>query len=118
LSVGVRGVGAGFHRRRTHRLSERAEDHPARLYDVAISEALSADRQRLGSLLTGALDTSSRDALAQLLVPEDTLSELAALRQDAKNFRWQQMAREREKRAKLEPIYRVKALLPSLAISQ
>jgi hypothetical protein len=84
-----------------------------------ISEALSAERQRLGSLLTGALDTSSRDALAQLLVREDTLSELAALRQDAKNFGWQQMAREREKRAKLEPIYRiVKALLPSLAISQ
>jgi len=33
------------------------------------------------------------------------LSELAALKQDAKNFGWRQMAREREKRATLEPLY-------------
>jgi hypothetical protein len=84
-----------------------------------ISEALSAERQRLGNLLADALDASGRDALAQLLVRDDTLSELAALKQDAKDFGWQQMAREREKRAKLEPLYRIaKALLPSLAISQ
>jgi hypothetical protein len=62
------------------------------------------------------LTSSSR---RQLLVRDDTLSELAALKQDAKDFGWQQMAREREKRAKLEPLYRIaKALLPSLAISQ
>jgi TnpA family transposase len=84
-----------------------------------ISEALSSERERLGSILTDALDASDRDALAQLLVRDDTLSELAALKQDAKNFGWKQMTREREKRAKLEPIYRVaKALLPSLSISQ
>ena len=50
---------------------------------------------------------------------DDTLSELAALKQDAKDFGWRQMAQEREKRAKLEPLYRIaKALLPKLAISQ
>jgi Domain of unknown function (DUF4158) len=84
-----------------------------------ISEALAAERQRLGLLLSDALDASDREALAQLLVRDDTLSELAALKQDAKDFGWQQMARERQKRAKLEPLYRIaKSLLPSLMISQ
>jgi Domain of unknown function (DUF4158) len=84
-----------------------------------ISEALSAERQRLGSLLAGILDEAAKDALAQLLVRDDTLSELAALKQDAKDFGWRQMAREREKRAKLELLYRIaKDLLPKLAISQ
>jgi hypothetical protein len=84
-----------------------------------IGEALSAERRRLGGLLAVALDEPARNALAQLLVREETLSELAALKQDAKDFGWRQMARERQKRAKLEPLYRIaKALLPSLAISQ
>ena len=65
------------------------------------------------------MDEAAKDALAQLLVRDDTLSELAALKQDAKDFGWRQMAREREKRARLEPLYRIaKALLPKLAISQ
>jgi len=86
---------------------------------TVISNALFAERQRLGSILTTALDEPARNALAQLLVRDETLSELAALKQDAKDFRWRQMAHEREKRAKLEPLYRItKALLPSLAISQ
>jgi TnpA family transposase len=84
-----------------------------------MSEALSAERQRLGNLIAAALDASARDALAQLLVRDETLSELAVLRQDAKSFGWQQMARERQKRSTLEPLYRIaKAILPSLAISQ
>jgi len=65
------------------------------------------------------LDEAAKNALAQLLVRDDTLSELAALKQDAKDFGWRQMAREREKRAKLEMLYRIaKTLLPKLAISQ
>lgn len=84
-----------------------------------ISEALSAERQRLADLLAEALDDPTKAALAQLLVRDDTLSELAALRQDAKDFGWRQMAHEREKRAKLEPLYRIaKVLLPGFAISQ
>jgi TnpA family transposase len=84
-----------------------------------ISEALSAERGRLGSLLAGVLDEAAMNALAQLLVRDDTLSELAALKQDAKDFGWRQMAREREKRVKLELLYQIaKALLPKLAISQ
>ena len=84
-----------------------------------ISEALSAERRRLGGLLTDMLDDAARKALAQLVAHDDTLSELAALKQDAKNFKWRQMTAEREKRVKLEPLYLIaKTLLPKLAISQ
>jgi TnpA family transposase len=84
-----------------------------------ISEALSAERGRLGGLLAEMLDESARQALAQMLVRDDTLSELAALKQDAKNFKWRQMANEREKRARLEPLYLIaRTLLPKLAVSQ
>jgi len=84
-----------------------------------ISEALSAERKRLGGLLAGMLDDAAQKALARLLARDDTLSELAALKQDAKNFKLRQMTNEREKRAKLEPLYRIaKTLLPKLAISQ
>lgn len=84
-----------------------------------ISEALSAERRRLGELLDKVLDGAAKDTLAQLIVRDDTLSELAVLKQDAKDFGWRQMARERAKRARLEPLYRIaKVLLPKLAISQ
>lgn len=73
----------------------------------------------MAGLLAETLDEPAKVALAQILVRDDTLSELAALRQDAKDFGWRQMAHEREKRAKLEPLYRIaKTLLPRLAISQ
>lgn len=84
-----------------------------------ISEALSAERSRLGGLLADVLDATAKEALAQLLVRDDTLSGLAALKQDAKHFGWRQTAHEREKRTTLEPLHRIaKALLPKLAISQ
>lgn len=41
------------------------------------------------------------------------------LKQEAKDFRWRQMSREREKRNQLEPIYqKARQLLPELGISQ
>ena len=84
-----------------------------------ISETLSAERRRLGGLLAQALDDSAKAALAQLLIRDETLSQLAALKQDAKNFGWRQMIREREKRALLEPLHTIaKALLPKLGVSQ
>jgi hypothetical protein len=81
-----------------------------------VSEALSAERRRLGGLLAEVLDESAKGMLGQLPVRDDTLSQLAALRQDAKDFGWRQMAREREKRATLGPLHEIaKALLPSWA---
>ena len=86
---------------------------------TVISQALSAERQRLANVLSLALDAQTTSSLAELLVRDDTLSELAALKQDAKSFRWHQMVREREKRSRLEPLYlATKAVLPTLAISQ
>lgn len=84
-----------------------------------ISETLSAERRRLSGLLAEILDDEAKAKLDQLLVRDDTLSQLAALKQDAKNFGWRQMTREREKRAMLEPLHRIaKALLPKLDVSQ
>ncbi len=84
-----------------------------------ISETLSAERRRLADLLAEILDDEAKAKLDQLLIRDDTLSQLAALKQDAKNFGWRQMAREREKRTLLEPLHRIaKALLPKLDVSQ
>ena len=84
-----------------------------------ISEALTNERLRLGELVAAALDAPAKEALAKLLVADDTLSELAGLKQDAKDFGWRQMAREREKRTRLAPLYDVaKKLLPMLEVSQ
>ena len=84
-----------------------------------ISETLSTERRRLGGLLAEVLDDPAKVALAKLLVRDDTLSQLPALKQDAKRFGWRQMIREREKRTLLEPLHRIaKALLPKLGVSQ
>lgn len=83
-----------------------------------ISEALSTERSRLFGLIAEMLDESTQNVLGQLLVREDTLSGLAALKQDAKHFGYRQMVLERKKQATLEPIYRiVKTHLPKLMIS-
>ncbi len=50
---------------------------------------------------------------------DDALSELTALKQDAKSFRWRQMLKEWEKRTPITPLYWVaKSLLPQFGISQ
>ena len=85
---------------------------------TVISDALSAERQRLEQRVEGALDDAARTALQKLLVRENTLSELAAIQQDAKNFGHKMMVAERQKRATLAPFYTIaKALLPNLDIS-
>lgn len=84
-----------------------------------VSEVLSAERRRLGALLAQVLDEPAKATLGQLLERDDTLSQLAALKQDAKDFGWRQMAREREKRTTLAPLHEIaKGLLPKLGISQ
>ena len=84
-----------------------------------ISDALTAERQRLEHLIENSLDAATKAALHNLLVREDMLSELAALKQDAKNFGYRMMAGERQKRATLAPRHQVaKDLLPALGISQ
>ena len=84
-----------------------------------IRDALTAERERLEQLVEAALTDATRNAIQQLLVRENTLSDLAALKQDAKSFRHGQMKLERQKRLTLTPLYAIaKTLLPSLEISQ
>jgi TnpA family transposase len=84
-----------------------------------IGNALTAERGRLEQLIESALTDATRAALQELLMGENTLSDLAALKQDAKSFRYRQMCMERQKRLTLAPLYAIaKALLPSLDISQ
>ena len=72
-----------------------------------IRDALSAERERLGQLVEAAMTDATREALQQLLVQENTLSDLAALKQDAKSFRYHQMGLERQKRLTLAPLYAI-----------
>lgn len=84
-----------------------------------IADALAIERQRLEQLINNALDNGTRANLDKLLLHEDTLSELAALKQDAKHFGYGMMTQERHKQETLESLYRIaKILLPTLDISQ
>jgi len=86
---------------------------------AVISEALAAERRRLSEIVEKALDRDAQAALQQLLVREETLSVLAEVKQDAKNFGYRMMALEREKRSALAPLHRAaKEALPKLDISQ
>lgn len=84
-----------------------------------IGDSLTAERRRLEQLIENGLDADTNAALRNLLVREETLSELAALKQDAKNFGYRMMAAERHKRTVLAPMHHAaKHLLPRLGISQ
>ncbi len=72
-----------------------------------LSSTLSAERWRLGDMLTISLAESACMALSCLLKSDDTLSQLAALKQDAKDFAWRHMAGEREKYTIFEPTYQI-----------
>lgn len=65
------------------------------------------------------MDRDAQSALQQLLVREETLSALAEVKQDAKNFGYRMMTLEREKRSALAPLHRAaKEARPKLDISQ
>ncbi|EER4059391.1 DUF4158 domain-containing protein, partial [Escherichia coli] len=84
-----------------------------------VSRVLSDERQRLERILAEHLDEPTIAELDKLIERDDTLSRLAVLRQDARDFGWRQMRNEREKRAVLEPLHRKACgILPALNISQ
>lgn len=88
-------------------------------FQSIISAALAEERRRLASLVEAGMTDEVRQALEGLLVREDTLSGLAAIKQDAKYFRPHMMAKERRKRTMLDEIYRAaEAILPTLGISR
>uniref|UniRef100_UPI000BE428F8 Tn3 family transposase n=1 Tax=Escherichia coli TaxID=562 RepID=UPI000BE428F8 len=84
-----------------------------------VSLVLSDERRRLERILAEHLDDPTIAELDKLIERDDTLSRLAVLRQDARDFGWRQMRNEREKRAVLEPLHRKACeILPALNISQ
>jgi TnpA family transposase len=84
-----------------------------------ISDVLTKERKRLGALVISMLDKDTKNRLNALLVRESSLSELAALKQDAKDFKFRMMALERKKKEILEPLHFVaKRILPHFAISK
>ncbi|RZF23723.1 Tn3 family transposase [Paraburkholderia sp. UYCP14C] len=88
-------------------------------FQSVISAGLTEERQRLAGLIEAAMTDDAKQALERLLVREDALSGLAAIKQDAKYFGPHMMSRERHKRAVLEPIYRVaESVPPKLEISR
>lgn len=88
------------------------------LQDI-ISHALTEERQRLKACLGHHLTEAETQILKQLLAQEDTLSDLATLKQDAQSFKLTMMKQERLKHITLKPLYAIaKRVLPHLEISQ
>lgn len=84
-----------------------------------ISKILTQERRRLKLCLKHRLTEEHRQKLDQLLKNEKTLPALAALKQDAKNFKHSIMKIERQKHATLKPLYAIsQEILPFLHISQ
>jgi hypothetical protein len=88
------------------------------LQDI-VSHVLSQERVRLKAKIQDCLIKQHRNCLDQLFQSENALSELASIKQDAKNFGAAMMGRERQKHHTLKPLYQIaKEVLPHLNISQ
>ncbi|HEV8052105.1 MAG TPA: DUF4158 domain-containing protein, partial [Parachlamydiaceae bacterium] len=89
----------------------------SKLQDI-VSQALNTERNRLSILINEALNESDKLLLKGLLQEEETLSELADLKLDAKDFKARMMDAEREKFIKIKPLYqKAKLILPTLKLS-
>ena len=83
-----------------------------------ISNSLSQERYRIRDTLNTSLTIETKLNLDKLMKREDNLSKLAAFKQDAKNFGFKMMLKERQKQDILEPLYEIaKEILPKLDIS-
>lgn len=84
-----------------------------------VSSIINTERKRLTAILQTSLTPEEKSALQGLLVDEGSLSKLAAIKQDARNFKARMMSRESDKLAMLKPLYQIiRRLLPILKLSQ
>jgi TnpA family transposase len=84
-----------------------------------VSTVINNERKRLATVIQNNLTTEDIKLLQPLLIEEDTLSKLAAIKQDAKDFKPRMMIAERQKMETLRPIYQItKRLIPYLKLSQ
>lgn len=85
---------------------------------VIVSKALNTERKRLEDLLQQFLSEADKSLLQNLLSEEKTLSGLAELKRDTKDFKARMINNEREKLLKIRPLYLcAKTLLPKLSLS-
>ena len=86
---------------------------------IIVSQSLTNERKRICEILNIELNEEKKLILDQLMIYEDSLSKLAALKQDARNFGFKMMFKERQKQDTLEPLYKIaKEILPKLGISK
>ena len=84
-----------------------------------VSNVLNEERQRLKLCLQQCLTDADKQNLDNLLKKEQTLSELASLKQDAKSFSESMIKTECKKHDVLKPLYKTaKRIMPDLDISQ
>lgn len=88
---------------------------------IIVSHVLNAERNRLRTILQESLTEDNKSSLQKLLLEkeDETLSGLAELKQDTKDFKARMISNEREKLLSIRPLYQLaKSILPKLNISQ
>lgn len=86
---------------------------------VIVSTVINKERKRLSEIINISLTIEDKEILQSMLADDGTLSKLAALKQDAKDFKFYMMKTECNKLTMLQPVYLViKNLLPNLKLSQ
>lgn len=84
-----------------------------------VSKAINLEFNRLEKLMDDSLSDHDKSTLQALLVEDGTLSQLAELKRDPKEFKARMMSAEREKFTALKPLYLLaKNILPILALSK
>ena len=84
-----------------------------------VSIAINAENTRLFNIIRTSLSAEDESLIQKLLVESNSLSGLAALKQDAKDFKHRAIIAEWNKLLTLTPIYLIiKNLLPKLKLSQ
>lgn len=86
---------------------------------TVISHVLTEERNRLAVIIKKTLSVEAIAMLQKLLQQENAISELAALKQDPKDFKHRMMTAEREKLETIKPLYKIaKGLLVKLNLSK
>ena len=84
-----------------------------------VSGVINTERKRLANIIQNNLTEQDTILLQSLLIEEDTLSKLAAIKQDAKDFKASMMKEEKQKMETLKQIYQItRRLMPHLELSQ
>lgn len=84
-----------------------------------VSEGLAIERNRINAIISKEINTDEKNSIASLISRGDGISILAELHQDAKNFGFKMMSKERQKHGVLEELYSLsQKVISKLGISQ